>query len=121
MKNIVNNKNMKSVINLNREPGRAWCSINLMAKSLFISALILAGVQAPLRAQETQYTKPSWWFGLAGGANLNFYNGSTYKLNSEFTQPATFHKGFGVGLYAAPLVEYSPSQFTFGLYVPGGI
>ncbi len=53
-----------------------------------------------------QYTTPSWWFGVAGGANFNFYRGSTQKLTADFTAPVAFDEGNGVSLYLAPLVEY---------------
>lgn len=99
---------------------KALSPYSLIMQSLFISALILAGIQAPIQAQEAQYTKPSWWFGLAAGANLNFYNGSTYKLNSEFTPPATFHEGFGAGLYAAPLIEFHRPDSRWGFMFQAG-
>jgi len=99
---------------------KALSPYSLIMQSLFISALILAGIQAPIQAQEAQYTKPSWWFGLAAGANLNFYNGSTYKLNSEFTPPATFHEGFGAGLYVAPLIEFHRPDSRWGFMFQTG-
>jgi hypothetical protein len=43
---------------------------------------------------------------VAGGANFNFYRGSTQQLNASFTSPKTFHDGFGAGLFIAPLLEY---------------
>lgn len=61
---------------------------------------------SPLQAQAVQYTQPSWWFGVAGGANLNFYRGSTQQLNDSFTAPVAFDEGNGVSLYLAPLMEY---------------
>jgi len=76
-----------------------------------------------LEAQDTivkKYTKPSWWFGAAAGANINFYDGSTYKLNSDFTPPATFHKGMGVGLYLAPLIEYHRPESRWGFMLQAG-
>jgi hypothetical protein len=30
----------------------------------------------------------------SGGANFNFYRGSTQQLNASFTSPKTFHDGF---------------------------
>jgi hypothetical protein len=44
-------------------------------------------------AQETievKYSKPSWYFGVAGGANFNFYRGSTQQMNASFTSPKHF-------------------------------
>ncbi|MES2543499.1 MAG: OmpA family protein [Bacteroidota bacterium] len=88
----------------------------LNIKSLLaISALLLTAVPAIAQATiEPQYTKPSWWFGLAGGANFNFYRGSTHQLTSSFAPPVTFHDGDGVGLYVAPLVEYHAPNSVWG-------
>lgn len=93
---------------------------NLTLKSILIVALVWLSVQAPVQAQELQYTKPSWWFGVAGGANFNFYEGSTYKLNSDFTPPATFHEGKGVGLFVAPLLEYHRPDTRLGFMLQAG-
>jgi hypothetical protein len=46
-----------------------------------------------VQAQETievKYSKPSWYFGVAGGANFNFYRGSTQQMNASFTSPKRF-------------------------------
>jgi hypothetical protein len=32
------------------------------------------------RNYEVKYSKPSWYFGVAGGANFNFYRGSTQQI-----------------------------------------
>src|SRR4249920_3476563 len=97
---------MKTKSNLKMESRLAWFPNNLTLKSLLIGAVILAGAQVPVHAQEVQYTKPSWWFGVAGGANFNFYRGTTQELNLDLTSPAAFHHGNGVGLYVAPLIEF---------------
>lgn len=89
-------------------------------KSILMVALVWLSIQAPAQAQELQYTKPSWWFGVAGGANFNFYEGSTYKLNSDFTPPATFHDGKGVGLFVAPLLEYYRPNTRLGFMLQAG-
>jgi hypothetical protein len=49
--------------------------------------------QTSVQAQETievKYSKPSWYFGVAGGANFNFYRGSTQQMNASFTSPKHF-------------------------------
>jgi hypothetical protein len=74
-------------------------------KSLLLGVLILTGIQT-LQAQEYRYTRPSWWFGAAAGANFNFYRGTTQTLNSTFVTPTAFHNGFGTGLYLGTMVEY---------------
>ena len=63
---------------------------------------------------------PSWWFGVAGGANLNFYRGSTQELNLDLTVPTVFHKGSGVGLYLAPLLEFHRPGSKLGFMLQAG-
>jgi len=93
---------------------------NLIGKSLFLSALILTGILAPLQAQEETYTMPSWWFGAAVGANINFYEGSTQQLNSDLTVLTAFHEGAGVGLFLAPLVEFHRPESRWGFMLQAG-
>ncbi|WP_300566612.1 OmpA family protein [Flavobacterium sp.] len=96
-----------------------WPSF-LNIKTLALIALVLLGIQSPLQAQETQYTRPSWYFGLAGGANFNFYRGSTQTLNSSLTSPVAFHDGDGIGLFMLPLVEYRPIDSNWGVMFQAG-
>ncbi|KIA86183.1 outer membrane beta-barrel protein [Flavobacterium sp. AED] len=101
----------------------AWSSNKLTIKSIAIIALGWLSVQTPVQSQETQvikYTKPSWYFGVAGGANFNFYRGSTQQLNADFTSPAAFHNGNGVGLFIAPLLEYRPADSRWGVMLQAG-
>ncbi|PKP10506.1 MAG: flagellar motor protein MotB [Bacteroidetes bacterium HGW-Bacteroidetes-3] len=95
-------------------------SLNQTLKGLVIGALILTGIEAPLQAQETQYTKPSWYFGVAGGANFNFYDGSTQQLTANFTPPVTFHEGDGTGLFLAPSIEFHKPNTRFGFILQAG-
>jgi len=95
-------------------------SLNQTLKSLAIGALIFVGIEAPLQAQETQYTKPSWYFGVAGGANFNFYDGSTQQLTANFTPPVTFHEGDGTGLFLAPSIEFHKPNTRFGFILQAG-
>jgi outer membrane protein OmpA-like peptidoglycan-associated protein len=97
-----------------------WSPYILLIKSLILSALILTAIEATVNAQDTLYTKPSWWFGGAVGANFNFYHGSTQELNSELTVPAVFHKGSGVGLYLAPLLEFHRPDSRLGFMLQAG-
>ena len=108
--------------NNNHEKGSrtAWSHNILLIKSLILSALLLTGIQATLQAQADQFTKPSWWFGVAAGANLNYYRGSTQELNLDLTVPTTFHNGSGVGLYIAPLVEYHRPDSKLGVMLQIG-
>jgi len=80
----------------------------------------MTAIQVPLMAQQDSITKPSWWFGVAGGANFNYYGGSTQKLNSDLTAPAVFHDGKGVGLYLAPLVEFHHPDSRWGIMLQAG-
>jgi outer membrane protein OmpA-like peptidoglycan-associated protein len=111
---------MKTKINLIKESRMAWFPNNLTLKSLLLAVVILTGLQLPLHAQEVKYTKPSWWFGVAGGANFNFYRGTTQELNLDLTSPAAFHHGNGLGLYVAPLVEFHNPDSKWGVMLQAG-
>ena len=89
-------------------------------KSILALVVLIVSMLSPLQAQEVQFTKPSWWFGVAGGANFNFYRGSTQQLNDNFTAPVAFTQGEGVGLYVAPLVEYHPFGSSLGFMFQAG-
>ena len=92
-------------------------------KSLFAGALIFTGMQMSLQAQETpvaKYIMPSWWFGAAGGANFNFYQGTTQQLTTDFIVPTAFHDGKGVGFFALPLIEYHRPESRFGFMLQAG-
>ncbi len=97
---------------------KAWSTYSRIIKSLIISAFILTAIQSSAQAQ--QYSKPSWYFGVVGAANVNFFDGSTRQLSTEFASPATFHKGKGVGLYAGGLIQYRPANSILGFMVQGG-
>ena len=97
----------------------AWSHYNQPIKSLILSLLILMGILSTVQAQD-QYTKPSWWFGGAIGANFNFYRGSTQELNLDLTAPSAFHNGSGVGLYLAPLMEFHRPDTRLGFMLQAG-
>ncbi len=139
---------MKTINNFNQGSRQARSPYGRVIKSLFVSTLILTGMQAPLQAQENQqiaqatpqvrqtqngqlvnaepiydtlkYTQPSWWFGVAGGANFNFYRGTTQQLNDDLTVPAAFRHGKGVGLYFAPAIEFHRPDSRWGIMLQGG-
>ncbi|MFV5687933.1 OmpA family protein [Flavobacterium sp. ZT3R25] len=114
---------MKTKTNFKMGSCVTWSHNNLTVKSIAIIALGWLSMQTPVQAQQTievKYTKPSWYFGVAGGANFNFYRGSTHQLNDAFTPPATFHDGDGVGLFIAPLLEYRPADSRWGVMLQAG-
>ena len=66
--------------------------------------IVMAGTS--VKAQTTQ---PTWWFGLSGAANFNFYDGTTQRLTNSLIAPTAFHKGKDVRPYGSLLVEYRPA------------
>lgn len=97
---------------------------NKSIKNAVIIVFVLAGIfgtaQAQTTTDETTYTRPSWWFGIAGGANFNFYRGTTQQLTPEVTSQVAFTRGFGVGLNLAPLVEYYRPGSRWGFMFQAG-
>lgn len=111
---------MKAKSNFKENSCQTWFPNNLALKSILIIALVWFNIQTPVQAQEVNYTKPTWWFGVAGGANFNFYRGSTNQLNSDFTPPVTFHDGDGIGLFIAPLMEFHRPDSRWGFMLQAG-
>lgn len=112
---------MKTKNNIKKESRTTRFPYALSIKSLILCAFMLIGILTPIHAQDSiQYTKPSWYFGVAAGGNINFYRGSTQQLNAELTVPTTFHDGTGVGLYLAPLIEYRPANSRWGIMLQAG-
>lgn len=91
----------------------------LQLQILFVVTILILGF-TKVNAQVEEYTKPSWIFGVAAGANFNFYRGSTFMLNENFTPPTAFHKGNGVGLFIAPTIEYHKPDSRFGFIFQAG-
>lgn len=113
-------KNKFSQIDFKKKLRFARFLHNLTFVSIIIGTLILAGIHSPVQAQETTYTNPSWRFGVAGGANFNFYRGTTQRLTNDFITPSAFHDGKGVGLFAAPLIEYHRPNTMLGFMLQAG-
>jgi len=111
---------MKPITNLKKGSRIARFPYSQTLKSLFISALILTGSQVTLQAQDTSFSKPKWWFGASGGANFNFYRGTTQEINSDLTVPTAFHDGKGIGLYAFPTMEFHPVGAKLGFILNAG-
>jgi hypothetical protein len=87
---------MKATINFTETLSPTRISTRYAFKSILMIALVCCNAMSTIQAQEVRYTKPSWWFGVAGGANFNFYRGSTHQLNSGFILLTTFHDGDGI-------------------------
>jgi len=111
---------MKAITNLNKGSENTRSRPIGLFKRLIISVLILTGIQTAILAQDTLYTRPSWWFGGAIGANFNYYRGSTQELNDALTVPSAFHNGSGVGLYLAPLLEFHKPDKRLGFMLQVG-
>ena len=111
---------MKSLTNYKKGLCLAWSPCRLAIKGLIGSVVLLTGIQSSLQAQEVQYTKPSWYFGVAGGANFNFYRGTTQQLTTGFTVPSAFYDGNGVGLFVAPLIEFHRPDTRLGFIFQAG-
>ena len=110
---------MKAKNNFKENSCLAWFP-NFALKSILLVALVWFNFQTPVQAQELQYTRPSWWFGISNGANANFYEGSTHQLTSDFTPPVTFHKGSGFGMFEAALIEYYRPNTVLGFMFQAG-
>jgi outer membrane protein OmpA-like peptidoglycan-associated protein len=74
--------------------------------------VVLLLLQSTIYAQTTA---PKWWFGVAGAANANFFDGTTQRLNGGKIVPAAFHKGRGIRPFGAFLVEYRPTPVWGGM------
>lgn len=74
---------------------------------LAIILLMVIFAQSKAGAQTTQ---PTWWFGLSGAANFNFYDGTTQRLNNSLFVPSAFHKGDGIKPFGSFLMEYRPGR-----------
>jgi outer membrane protein OmpA-like peptidoglycan-associated protein len=112
---------MKKENTLKRVIRKAWPLYSKNLKGLILIILILISVQVTLHAQEAQYTRPSWRFGVAAGANLNYYQGTTQQLTLGYTIPKAFTEGGkGLGLYIAPVWEFHPATSMLGVMLQIG-
>src|SRR5690606_14162953 len=94
--------------------------INSLFACLCLFTVLLVGLQVPAIGQEVQYEKPSWKFGLSGGVNLNYYEGTTQNINSATFAPTPFGHGDGMGLFLAPMIEYHNPNSIFGFMLQAG-
>jgi hypothetical protein len=96
-----------------------WLFKKMIVERVIICALILINISSSLKAQIDSDSKPLLWFGVAGGANINFYQSSIQELNPDFIAPVIFTKGIGIGTYFAPLVEFHFSG-SWGVIMQAG-
>lgn len=87
---------------------------------LFMCFYEPASAQTTMKDSMAKYTQPTWWFGVAGGANFNFYSGTLQRANETTVFPSAFRKGNGTGLYAAPLMEYRMANSMLGFMLQIG-
>jgi outer membrane protein OmpA-like peptidoglycan-associated protein len=78
-------------------------------------AICFAMVVLALTTAKAQVKPPVWWYGLSGAANINFYDGTTQRLNNSLIVPAAFHKGNGIRPYGSILLEYRPAGAWGGM------
>lgn len=79
----------------------------------YITCFLMAGLA--FTTVQAQNTQPTWWFGVSGAANANFFSGTTQRLNNSLIVPAAFHKGFGVRPFASAFMEYRPAGILGGM------
>lgn len=82
---------------------------------------MLIGLQTSVSAQDNEYTRPSWYFGVAGGANFNSFKGTTQQIGGNFRTPTPFYNGDGIGLYAGVLTEYYKPNTLLGFMFQAGL
>ncbi len=117
MENILSKTNIKKGSRMARFP------YNQIIKSVIACTFVLTVSQSPIQAQQTPkatFTQPSWWFGVAGGANFNFYQGTTQHLTNDFMVGTAFGDGQGIGLFAAPLIEFHRPGTMLGFMLQAG-
>jgi outer membrane protein OmpA-like peptidoglycan-associated protein len=93
--------------------------MSLWLKRIIFSSVILVCAHAMIFAQEIQRTKPTWWVGGSGAANINFYYGMTQMLDAATTTRDAFHDGIGMGFNFALLTEYRPNPVWGGIFQIG--
>lgn len=83
-------------------------SINKKTIFNLISCCLMILISPSISVAQT--TQPVWWFGVSGAANVNFYSGTTQRLNNSLIVPTAFHKGNGVRPFGSAFIEYRPAS-----------
>lgn len=89
-------------------------NILFIHKTIIVWVMLLLTTTLATAQELVEYTRPTWFYGIAGGANLNLYGGSTQHLNADFAPPVPFHAGKGIGLFVAPHIEYHRPDTRLG-------
>ena len=113
-------------MNLNTISSKYTCrpgSLNTpLIRRLLVAAIVLIYFQVPAHSQtKATYKTPSWWIGVAAGANFNFYDGTTYRLSETATIPVALRDGFGVGGFVGPTLEYHRPKTRLGFILTEGL
>ena len=85
-------------------------------KKVIISSLMTV---IAISTAEAQNTQPTWWFGVSGAANANFYSGTTQRLNNSLIVPVAFHEANGIRPFGSVFLEYRPAG-VFGFMLNAG-
>ena len=85
-------------------------------KKVIISSLMTV---IAISTAEAQNTQPTWWFGVSGAANSNFYSGTTQRLNNSLIVPVAFHEANGIRPFGSVFLEYRPAG-VFGFMLNAG-
>jgi len=102
-------------------PRKFTGSTFVAGRKLIIFCMVMLSVcLLPAKAQVAK-SQPSWWLGVAGGANYNAYNGYTSTLNSDIHPTPGFNRGHGFGAYVAGVIEYHQPGAIWGIMVQQGL
>jgi outer membrane protein OmpA-like peptidoglycan-associated protein len=80
---------------------------NKISKKIILCLLMF--VSASSFAQKIS-SSPTWWFGVSGAGNLNYYTGTTQRLDNAYFVPTAFHKGTGIRPFGSILMEYNSGK-----------
>jgi hypothetical protein len=77
-----------------------------------LTVLLISNVS--VKAQFQDRLQPTWWFGVTGAANFDFYTGTVSRVPYDFTT------GHGVSPYVSIFTEYRPDP-VWGLMLNFGL
>lgn len=82
--------------------------INKTIKTTSIFILMMMATFSTVKAQ-------NWMFGVTGAGNLNYFSGTTQRLDNSYFVPTAFHEGSAVNGFGALLLEYNPGKIFGGM------